>query len=210
MGPDPVHAELTAGLKSAKIRGVTDAAPPTPSAPPPTCPDPGRRRLLTLATVGVGACAGASALGLPLVAVVGTALREAGAGDAGWVDAGPLQRFPDGKPVKVALEGDVRDGWQRLPRRTIGTVVVVRSGDAVRTLSATCPHNGCDVLVQQRPREASIILCPCHDSRFSLEGAVETGPSPRGLDPLEARVERGRVLVRFQRFEVGTAERRPV
>jgi hypothetical protein len=39
---------------------------------------------------------------------------------------------------------------------------------------------------------------------------VETGPSPRGLDPLEAKVERGRVLVRFQRFEVGTAERRPV
>lgn len=185
---------------------MTDAAPPTPQPPPGASPDPARRKLLTLATVCAGACAGASALGLPLVAVVGTALREAGAGDAGWVDAGPLQRFPEGRPVKVALEGDVRDGWQRLPRRTIGTVVVVRTGDAVKTLSATCPHNGCDVLVQQ----GKTIICPCHDSRFALDGAVETGPSPRGLDPLEAKVERGRVLVRFQRFEVGTAERRPV
>ena len=163
-----------------------------------------RRRFLEMAAVCVGACAGIGALGVAGVAVVGTPL-SAGPGGEQWVDLGPLTRLPDGQPVKVTLEGERRDAWQRFPKRSLGNAVALRRGEQVTVWSATCPHNGCDVVVAERD-----LLCPCHDTRFAHDGSVTTGPSPRGLDPLETRLQDGRVLVRFQRFELGTETRRPV
>ncbi len=174
-------------------------APDAPDALP-------RRRFLEMAAVCVGACAGASALGVVGVAVVGTPLAHGGDAAAGqWVDLGPRSRLPDGQPVKVALEGERRDAWQRLPRRSLGNAVALRRGDQVTVWSATCPHNGCDVVVAERD-----LLCPCHDTRFAHDGAVVSGVAPRGLDPLEVRLQDGRVLVRFERFALGTEERRPL
>jgi Rieske Fe-S protein len=46
--------------------------------------------------------------------------------------------------------------------------------------SAVCPHAGCNV----SKVENGNIVCPCHGSRFSLEGAVVQGPA---TDPLEAK-----------------------
>ncbi len=68
-----------------------------------------------------------------------------------------------------------------------------------------CPHNGCDVFVEEAG-----LLCPCHDSRFKLDGTLVEGKSPRGLDPLEFRIEQERLHVRWQRFAVGTPERKPL
>ncbi|MCO5170535.1 MAG: Rieske 2Fe-2S domain-containing protein [Planctomycetes bacterium] len=187
-----------------------DAGPRAP-APGPASGSPSaeaavpRRRFLEMAAVCAGACAGAGVLGAAAAAVVGTPLRAGPAGEL-WVDVGPLARLPEGQPVKVALEGERRDAWQRLPRRTLGNAVAIRRGEEVVAWSATCPHNGCDVVVAEGD-----LLCPCHVSRFApADGVVLLGPSPRGLDRLETRVDEGRVLVRFQRFALGTAERRPL
>jgi nitrite reductase/ring-hydroxylating ferredoxin subunit len=164
-----------------------------------------RRRFLEVCAACAGACAGAGVLSVVATAVVGTPLR-AGEATGQWVDLGALSRFPEGQPVKVALEGERRDAWQVLPKRSLGNAVLVRRGEQVTIYSATCPHNGCDVIVSQGQ-----LLCPCHDSWFATDdGRLTKGPSPRGLDPLEAQVKDGRVRVRFQRFEVGTAERRPL
>ena len=46
-------------------------------------------------------------------------------------------------------------------------------------LSGVCPHLGCAV-----GWEGKSFLCPCHDSRFGVDGARQTGPAQRGLDPL--------------------------
>jgi nitrite reductase/ring-hydroxylating ferredoxin subunit len=165
-----------------------------------------RRRFLEMTAACVGACAGVGALGVAGVVVIGTPLSGP-AGEAGaWVDVGPLARFPDGGAMKLAIEGERTDAWQRFPRRTLGSAVLVRRGEQVRVWSATCPHNGCDVIV-----DAKDFLCPCHDSRFALDdGRALGGPSPRGLDPLEAEVKDGRVRVRWARFEIGIAERKPL
>jgi Rieske Fe-S protein len=42
-------------------------------------------------------------------------------------------------------------------------------------------------------------------SIFDIDGKVLAGPAPRALDALETKVEDGRVLVRFQIFQVGTS-----
>ena len=46
--------------------------------------------------------------------------------------------------------------------------------------STVCPHAGCNV----SKIEDGNIVCPCHGSRFSLEGAVVHGPAK---GPLEAK-----------------------
>jgi nitrite reductase/ring-hydroxylating ferredoxin subunit len=163
-----------------------------------------RRSFLGLCTVGLGACAGLGVLGAVGTAVVGTPLQAKG-GQGRWIDVGPLARFEEGKALKVPAVAERRDAWNRFAPRTLGGVVVIRSGAAVRVFSARCPHNGCGVFVSEAE-----LVCPCHDSRFSLEGAQTRGESPRDLDPLDAKVVDGRVLVLYQQFVVGTEDRRPV
>ena len=74
-----------------------------------------------------------------------------------------------------------------------------------QVFSSVCPHNGCDVSV-----DAQELVCPCHDSRFGRDGSLLQGESPRGLDPLEFKLEEGTLWVRYQRFEVGVKARRPL
>jgi Rieske Fe-S protein len=44
---------------------------------------------------------------------------------------------------------------------------------------ARCPHLGCSVEGQ-----VTFIICPCHGSVFSLDGAVEAGPATMPLKEL--------------------------
>ena len=80
-----------------------------------------------------------------------------------------------------------------------------RAGESVEVLSAVCPHAGC--LVRS---EGDGFACPCHRSRFDAAGKPVEGPSPRPLDPLEWKVERNRLLVRYQRFRPGLPRREPL
>ena len=165
-----------------------------------------RRGFLELAGLCLGACAGASALGVVGAAVVGTPLSVEATGQEGWFDLGPLTRFPDAGAKKVPVRGEARDAFLRFSDRSVGRVVVVRDGEQVRAFSARCPHNGCDVYVGEAE-----LICPCHDSGFDLLSGERTrGDTPRGLDPLETELSEGRLRVRYQRFELGTSERRPV
>jgi len=70
---------------------------------------------------------------------------------------------------------------------------VIRRDDGFCALSAVCTHLGC--VTRYRPDDA-IIACPCHGSRFSLEGEVLSGPAPRPLPWLELKLSsRGRLIV---------------
>jgi Rieske Fe-S protein len=94
----------------------------------------------------------------------------------------------------------------------VGAVFLRRTpGESpVQAFNVICPHAGC--LVDYTPGEDSF-LCPCHNSRFALDGRVENqaSPSPRGLDALETVVRNGdEVWVRFRNFRVGIKEKVPV
>jgi Rieske Fe-S protein len=50
---------------------------------------------------------------------------------------------------------------------------VARTGaSGFRALSTICTHQGCDAAVTT----ANIIECPCHQSRFNVDGSVINGP----------------------------------
>ena len=80
----------------------------------------------------------------------------------------------------------------------------------LQALSATCPHAGCYV---DFVPEQEHFLCPCHNSLFLKTGALKDkdSPSPRPLDSLEVQVRnKNEVWVRYQDFQLGITEKKPV
>jgi Rieske Fe-S protein len=65
---------------------------------------------------------------------------------------------------------------------------LIRSGDTIRALSATCTHARCAVSWQVNSRQ---FHCPCHRGSFDSQGSVVSGPPPRALDELPIVVENG-------------------
>jgi glycine/D-amino acid oxidase-like deaminating enzyme/nitrite reductase/ring-hydroxylating ferredoxin subunit len=67
-------------------------------------------------------------------------------------------------------------------RHGIAPVAVYRdAGGQLHELSAVCTHLGC--VVQWNSGEKSWD-CPCHGSRFGIDGAVLNGPAPAPLSPV--------------------------
>ena len=119
----------------------------------------------------------------------------------------------DDTPQRFPIIDDVVDAWVTTPRQTIGNVYVRKISDTeVLAWQALCPHAGCILAVKttENPKTKNtelLFACPCHVAHFDLEGnLLDTKPdSPRNMDSLEARVEDGKVYVRFQNFQFGVA-----
>jgi cytochrome b6-f complex iron-sulfur subunit len=100
----------------------------------------------------------------------------------------------------VVFEEDSRVGVGRPDDIPPGTVLViakhklyvVRTAAGFYALSSVCTHLGC--MTRYVPESAQL-ACPCHGSRFSLDGRVAAGPAPRPLRRLQMTVERGVLVV---------------
>jgi cytochrome b6-f complex iron-sulfur subunit len=97
-------------------------------------------------------------------------------------------RFRVGRPEDFAV-GDI----VALSRQG---VYVVRSAVGFYAMTATCTHLGCRTGYQAEGRS---IFCPCHGSRFDLDGRVTDGPAPRPLPRLELTLDRGYLVVDVRR-----------
>lgn len=171
---------------------------------------------------GTVVLSGLIALGLavPGVAYVCSPLlsrkgKQQGAGedqDDGFRPLALLGDLEENRPRAFPIVDERQDAWVKYPREPIGTVwLMLRSGGEsprVLAFSAECPHLGCAVNLSADGQE---YLCPCHSSAFRLsDGAPTNNVPPRGLDPLEIRVEGEEIQVRYQRFRSQTKERIPV
>jgi cytochrome b6-f complex iron-sulfur subunit len=97
----------------------------------------------------------------------------------------PPTRFRAGLPVDYP-EGVVRFNKQQ-------RAYVVGTSGGVYALSAVCTHLGC---ITRFLSDEKCIACPCHGSRFDLEGNVIHGPAPRPLPWLEVQLDpTGNLLV---------------
>lgn len=111
----------------------------------------------------------------------------------------------DGTPQFIQIIADRQDAWTFIPKQPIGAVYLRRDGDEVIALNVQCPHAGCTVDYDPVGREFD---CPCHKSSFTLDGQRSAdSPSARDLDRLETRVADGKVLVKYENFRTGTAQK---
>jgi len=128
-------------------------------------------------------------------------------GSHGFIQAGRLERFKAGTPVKVDLVADKVDAWNRIEQVKIGSAWVVNNGGKLVAFSSVCPHLGCAI---DFDAPSSHFKCPCHHSAFNESGKIEDGPAPRPLDELEVKEEGGLLAIRYQRFKQGVPEKHVV
>lgn len=79
--------------------------------------------------------------------------------------------------------GQVTPGEGKLVRVDGKRVAVYRGLDnQVHAVSSVCPHMGCQVHFNNAEKTWD---CPCHGSRFDVEGAVLQGPALKDLEKIE-------------------------
>jgi menaquinol-cytochrome c reductase iron-sulfur subunit len=168
-----------------------------------------RRGFLKLMTAGLGAVTAALAVIPGLGFLAGTARRTDDGGGANPLRVASERDVKPGKPLRVTAIGPHEDAWLRLEKVTLGSCWLVRASEdgPIRAFSTVCPHLGCGVDFDESSGKFN---CPCHTSAFDLDGRCLSGPSPRGLDELEAHVEGHDVLVRYQHFRVGSTKKEPI
>lgn len=83
----------------------------------------------------------------------------------------------------AATIAELQPGEGRLLGRGLGQVAAARDDDGVaHVLSARCTHLGC--IVEWNSAEASWD-CPCHASRFGIDGKVLEGPAVKPLEAID-------------------------
>ncbi|MDH3271893.1 MAG: Rieske 2Fe-2S domain-containing protein [Gemmatimonadota bacterium] len=177
----------------------------------PNDPDvPARRNFI--ARLGAIVAGGLASL-VPIAAGAAALLDplRRGGGDRAMVRVTRVSALPaDGTPRKFTVEADRTDAWSTYADTPVGAVYLRRTEDGVVALNVVCPHAGCFVrLADDRSR----FQCPCHNSRFDLNGDIDdpSSPSPRSMDALAVEVRDGdEVWVRFQHFLPGREEKIPV
>lgn len=140
--------------------------------------EPSRRQLLELLLSGMGLAVGARLL-------------------AGCREPEPPSPSPDEAPSNFQVFSATFEAYPAL--REVGgvqpiddqalflTVLTIREDtDTMVSLWRICPHGACEV--QYRPDER-VLECPCHGSRFGLDGALLQGPATRGLSVYATRFD---------------------
>jgi quinol---cytochrome c reductase iron-sulfur subunit, bacillus type len=145
-----------------------------------------------------------------LMVLIDPLRRKTAAGGA--IKVTTLDALPaDGVPHKFPVLSDKTDAWNKFTDVPVGAVYLRRTSDGkVEALNVVCPHAGC--FVDALP-DSEGFLCPCHLSRFTVEGKIADprSPSPRPLDTLPVEVAKdGAVWVKFQNFQAGRPDKVPV
>jgi Rieske Fe-S protein len=156
------------------------------------------------------------ASGAGLVCLTGCAPRSSLAPS----NATPASRPPAAAPGPAALPapacaatigagslGDLKPGQSRLLRRDEGdeddySILVCRDGRGVYAVEARCTHMRCLVKFDGRG-----FACPCHGSRYDLDGRVVSGPAPGPLAHYALCVDGGGVIRVDPQREVAQGER---
>ena len=121
--------------------------------------------------------------GLGLVATVLAACTTYGKKPAAaQTTAGSVPASPAEPSNAIAKKTDVPVGSGKI----IGDVVLTQPTDGVfKGFSAICTHAGCTV----SEVAGGTINCPCHGSKYNLDGSVANGPASRPLDTRSISVQ---------------------
>ena len=180
-------------------------SPPQPATPARESAAVGRRGFIArLGAIAIGALILVVPAAASLAVFFDPLRRKSNGGQ--FLRVAPLEAVPDDGAVRqFPVIAERVDAWN-LSTEPIGAVYLRRTaGRPPECLSATCPHAGCFVAYDG---ETNTFKCPCHNSSYTVEGAIiEPSPSPRPMDRLACKVEQGEILVKFENFYTGTAEK---
>jgi Rieske Fe-S protein len=147
-----------------------------------------RRSFYSAAIAGLGALMSA-ALALPAAAYL--FVRPKSQKPADFVPCADLAQLTVGKPEEVVFRRTRQDGWRVLNEKS--TAWVVRKDDQnVIAFTPQCTHLAC---AYHWDDKANNFLCPCHNSVFSIDGKVVSGPAPRPLDRYVTKIDQGKLLI---------------
>ena len=147
-----------------------------------------RRNFLVMVIYGLGALIG---LALAVPAIIYLLWPPRPKKQAEWVEAGSLTQLQPKVPEEMVFRRNRVDGWKVTSEKATAWVVKVSPKEVI-AFAPQCPHLGCAYHWEVQNEE---FLCPCHASRFSIDGDVISGPSPRPLDRYEVKVEGDKLLL---------------
>jgi nitrite reductase/ring-hydroxylating ferredoxin subunit len=107
-----------------------------------------------------------------------------------WIDLGPLDDFPEGRPALRMGKG----GSVAVP------LAAVRRGGRVDVFVGTCAHLSGPLYegTVEEVRGKACLVCPWHGSAFDLDdGEPRHGPAATPQEKLEVRMQAGRVMARL-------------
>jgi Rieske Fe-S protein len=149
---------------------------------------PTRRSVLVggaaVASAAVAACSSTPSPAPPSVA------PAAGPDTAVPHPPGPPPSAVGSAGTRVAAAADIPVGGA-LVVEGLELIVTQPAAGQFTGLSAECTHAGCIV----NRVEGATLVCPCHGSRYGLDGSVEQGPAPRALKSRPVTVVDGNIVL---------------
>jgi nitrite reductase/ring-hydroxylating ferredoxin subunit len=147
-----------------------------------------------LAYGGLGVATGSAAIGGHMSYAQSSGMSHAAAAARAlqhdWVDLGPMDDLPEGRPALRTGRG----GSVAVP------LAVVRRGARVDVFVGACAHLSGPLYdgTVEEVRGHDCLVCPWHGSAFDLDdGEPRRGPAATPQEKLEVRMEAGRVLARL-------------
>jgi nitrite reductase/ring-hydroxylating ferredoxin subunit len=147
-----------------------------------------------LSYAGLGIAGGSAAIGGHMSYAQSSgashAATAARALSSDWMDLGPLDDLPEGRPALRTGKGS----------SVAVPLAVVRRGARVDVFVGACSHLSGPLWegAVEEVRGESCLVCPWHDSAFALDnGAPRRGPAANPQEKLEVRMEAGRVQARL-------------
>jgi len=143
---------------------------------------------------GLGVATGSAAIGAHMSyaqsAGVSHAAAAARALEHDWVDLGPMDDLPEGRPALRTGRG----------ASVAVPLAVVRRGARVDVFVGVCAHLSGPLYegAVEEVRGRDCLVCPWHGSAFDLDdGEPRRGPVATPQEKLEVRMDAGRVLARL-------------
>ena len=170
---------------------------PEPNESPSTT---SRRRFFKI-LIGLFASINAAALGIPFIrTLLSSPYRPKG---SDWTRLADLASLTENEPAEIRFETTTDEAY--LHKTVLNSAWIVRHPDSsVTAFSPVCTHLGCHYTWNPG---TSHFECPCHASVFGIDGKVISGPAPRPLDLLSARVEDDVVFIKWEQFRAGSPKK---
>jgi nitrite reductase/ring-hydroxylating ferredoxin subunit len=147
-----------------------------------------------LSYAGLGIATGSAAIGGHMSYAQSSGVSHSAAAaralSSDWIDLGPLDDLPEGRPALRTGKGS----------SVAVPLAVVRRGTKVDVFVGACSHLSGPLYegAVEEVRGQQCLVCPWHGSAFDLDsGDPRRGPAANPQEKLEVRMEAGRVMARL-------------